>query len=356
MVGNQSKSHIFEGRILEYKNEFMNFFIEVNTNRGQTPTMCKIMGNLLIHKNLTQSQLKELTGLSAGSISANLSALASIGIVKKKRIPGTHSYEYSLNIDLTRNFSSSFRMGLQYLNQATDFLESKKKELEDKFKEDREEFLLFLNIIQEVSNVIHLYTKIYELFFNHTLDYADLDSYITQNTEFDHFDELSPKFIDFEADFIDFFMTTPLFLGKREIFSKTLGYFITRRHLTQSDLRELTGLSAGKISQDINTLLDAGIIEVSKISKTGEITYERKSIIASFFTISRRILDIYLRWKERLEEIDSELREEKDNLKKLNGYKKITKILSMYLKLMPYFEKMSEAVDYILKNSKIASS
>ncbi|MHA1147532.1 MAG: hypothetical protein ACTSR8_04750 [Promethearchaeota archaeon] len=345
------QSHIFEGKILEYKHEFMDFFIEVNTSRGQTPTMCKIMGNLLIHENLTQSQLKELTDLSVGSISTNFSALVSIGIVKKKRIPGTHSYEYSVNIDLTRNFASSFRMGLQYLNQAADFLESKKKELEVRFKEDGEEFPLFLNIMQDVSNVIHLYAKIYEEFINPALDYTDLNSYITQNTEFDHFDELSPKFIDFESDFIDFFMTTPIFLGKREIFSKTLGYFITRRHLTQSDLRELTGLSAGKISQDINTLLDVGTIEISEISKTGEITYERKSIIASFFTISRSILNVYLKWKKRLEEIDSELRKEKKKLEKLNGYNNITKVLRMYLELMPHFEKMSEVVEYILKNS-----
>ncbi|TFG20976.1 MAG: hypothetical protein EU533_05730 [Promethearchaeota archaeon] len=345
------KSHIFEGKILEYKNELMNFFIEVNTSRGQTLTLCKIIGNLLIHGNLTQKQLKKLTNLSTGSISTNFSALASIGVVEKKRILGTHTYEYSINIDLTSSFASSFRMGLQYLNQASNFLESKKRELEDRFESFSEEFQLFSNIMQDFSNVIRLYLKIYEIFINSSLEMSDLNPFINHHTELDHFDKLSAKFIGFESEFLDFFMATPIFLGKREIFSKTLGYFITRRHLTQSDLKELTGLSAGKISQDINRLLDIGVIKVSEISKTGEITYERKSITASFFTISRNILSIYSKWKKRLEEIASELRNGEKELKKLNGYENIVRMLRMYLDLMPHFEKMREAVDYVLNKS-----
>ena len=93
---------------------------------------------------------------------------------------------------------------------------------------------------------------------------------------------LDPDLQKIEDEVIEFLMTSPLFMGEKPIFLTIKSYFITRESLTQKELKKLTGYSSGAISQELNRLVEKGMIEVSKISSSGEKTYQMKSIVISF--------------------------------------------------------------------------
>ena len=71
----------------------------------------------------------------------------------------------------------------------------------------------------------------------------------------------------------------------------------------------------GKISQEINILLELGIIEKVDVSETGQITYQMKSVILAFLQVSFNALSEYIKWKVKLESIKFELEKQKENLK-----------------------------------------
>ncbi|MFX0070183.1 MAG: hypothetical protein ACFFAO_03745, partial [Candidatus Hermodarchaeota archaeon] len=123
--------------------------------------------------------------------------------------------------------------------------------------------------------------------------------------------------------------------------------FITRKTLTQEKLRELTELSAGKVSQEIGTLLELEIIDIINISESGKLTYRMNSITSAFLKISFSILTEYIKWKEKLDQIYSEMTDQKEIIKTHNGYKEILNVVKIFLKAMPIYEKLYYVVKEI---------
>lgn len=346
------KNHIFEGRIRKFEEELIKFSLEIGKQRGQNPIITRILTYLLIHDQLTQKQLKQLTGCSIGSISTHLAAMIGIGIVEKKLIPGTHTNIYSLKIDLGQNISSLMKISMDYINQAREFLKSKKIELNEMFEKKKKKLKPILVRFEELEHVIDLYIH----FFKQILasEEVDFSIEIRNEVELNYLQEFDDDIKVIENEIIEFFTYTPMFFGKSEIFSKTFAYFITRRFLNQKQLRKLTGLSAGKVSQEINTLLELGIIEKVDVSETGKITYQMKSVILAFLRVSYNVLSEYMKWKAKIESINSELEEEKDNLRKLHGYDEILKVVNIFLEILPFYEKIYNVVIEIRKKLEIS--
>ncbi len=93
----QKKSYLFEGKIREYEKRLVDIVKEFGKGKGQTDTFSTVISYLLFHENgLTQNQLRELTGFSAGSISNTLKAFDRALV--KSLIKGTRTYRYSLSI------------------------------------------------------------------------------------------------------------------------------------------------------------------------------------------------------------------------------------------------------------------
>jgi len=339
--------YIFEGRIREFEEELIKFSLEIGKQRGQNPTITKILTYLLIHEQLTQKQLRYLTNCSIGSISTHLAALISIGFVEKKLIPGTHTNIYSLKFDLGQNISSLMKISMDYIDQARKFLKSKKKELNKIFEKKKNKQKLILERFEELEYVIYLYIHLFEQII--ASEELDFNIEIRSEKKLDDLQEFDNDIKKIEKDIIEFFTYTPMFFGKSEIFSKTFAYFITRGILNQKQLRELTGLSAGKISQEINTLLELGIIEITDTSETGQITYQMKSVILAFLQVSFNVLSEYMKWKTKLESINADLDKQKDNLRKLHGYNEIRKVINIYLNIMPFYEKIFNVILEIRK-------
>ena len=93
----QKKSYLFEGKIREYEKRLVDIVKEFGKGKGQTDTFSTVISYLLFHENgLTQQQLRELTGFSAGSISNTLKIFDRALV--KSLIKGTRTYRYSLSI------------------------------------------------------------------------------------------------------------------------------------------------------------------------------------------------------------------------------------------------------------------
>lgn len=346
-------NHIFEDKIREYELQLINFALAIGKRRGQSPIITKLLTYLLIHEQLTQKQLKELTGFSIGSISTHLTAMMSMGFIDKRFIPGTHTNTYFLKIDLGQNLSNLKKMSLSYLNQAREFLKSKREDLNKIIDKKKEGLEIIINRFNEIEVVLQIYAKLVEMLisvddikdFNYDLKYHKYPYY---TTEFD------PEIKIIEDDLVEFFTYTPMFFGKQELFSEVFAYFITRKKLSQKNLRKLTGLSAGKISQEINNLLELGIIRIVEKSEKGKLMYQMDSVSHSFLKISYNILSEYIIWKDKLGKIHSELENNKEKFKKLNGFNEIYCSVNLFLKIIPIYENLFYAIEKI--KNKMESS
>ncbi|TFG03528.1 MAG: MarR family transcriptional regulator [Promethearchaeota archaeon] len=344
-----NNNHIFKGRIREFENELVSISLEIGKRRGQTPIITKILLYLYIHNRLTQKQLKELTGYSIGTISTHLNAMLSMNFIDKKLIPGTHKYTYSLKIDIGYDRPSLVEMSLDYINQAKKFLKKKRIELNEIPQLKADKFRPILKRFDELEQVIEIYVELFRVLSNPN-EKINIKITPSESESLGFISDLDPNMKLIENDIIEFFTHTPMFFGKQEIFSSIFVYFITRKTLTQKKIRKLTGLSAGKVSQEINKFLELGVIEIMDKAESGQLTYQMSSIASSFMEISHNVLSEYIKWKKKVEEIHEEMLEKKEDLINQNGFDEILKLVNLFLNIMPIYEKIYEKVKQIRKS------
>ena len=87
---------IFTPEIKEIENEIVQFLSTSPIFIGQNPLLKKIKAYFATRKNLTQSQLQELTGYSSGAISQALKDLVNTGYIQKSRTSSTGEITYSM--------------------------------------------------------------------------------------------------------------------------------------------------------------------------------------------------------------------------------------------------------------------
>ncbi len=122
------EDHIFEGRIKEFEQIFMEYIMETGIAKGTSPKMQVIMGYLSIHGRLTQKQLRELTDLSAGTISKNLKKIIQFGgLIRKERIEGKNEYNYIM----TTMSELAGRISDIYSNEFVDLITFLREKLEE---------------------------------------------------------------------------------------------------------------------------------------------------------------------------------------------------------------------------------
>ena len=74
--------------------------------------------------------------------------------------------------------------------------------------------------------------------------------------------KFDPEIKKIENEIIKTLLNYTIFSVRGEITSTILFYFITRKNLTQFELQNLTGFSAGKISQELNEFLEFNLIKI----------------------------------------------------------------------------------------------
>ncbi len=114
----------------EIEAQVIDFFIEYGLSRGQSSKIAAISGYLSIYRSLTQQRLHELSKISVGSISTNLNAMLSMGMVEKKLIKGKRKKitSYSLSSPIF-NVERGISLSLEHALNFIEFLKIKEMDL-----------------------------------------------------------------------------------------------------------------------------------------------------------------------------------------------------------------------------------
>jgi DNA-binding transcriptional regulator GbsR (MarR family) len=159
----KSKSYLFEGKIREYEKRLLDFFVRAGNLKGQNSVLATIIGCLLIHKEhgLTQTQIKELTGLSKGAISTNLKIMTDTPILKKQLIKGTREYSYSFGGDFSAIASGTGAYKIETNEIAKQFFQTKTLEL-DRNKE-KNGYKIISQRIEDISQFLEIHRSLINL-------------------------------------------------------------------------------------------------------------------------------------------------------------------------------------------------
>ncbi|MDH5451139.1 MAG: hypothetical protein OEX77_09655 [Candidatus Bathyarchaeota archaeon] len=162
-----------------------------------------------------------------------------------------------------------------------------------------------------------------------------------------------PEIRQIEQEIVEFFAETdPEFSGRHPIIVTVMAYFYIRRNLTQRDLQNLTGFSAGTISKSVRQLVDINMVTKEVIPGTHEHIYKMEELP---FMSAR----IFLRTIKLLEELEEELKKTKDTLdthaeemQNLNGYQRIYTITTQLLRIIPPSQMIVTLIEKELKFTK----
>ena len=347
-----SSSQLFNEKLRKYENKLVEFLLDIAESKHVNPKISTISSYLLIHGELTQKELKELTGFSMGSISTFLSVMTGTGAYKKERIPGTHTYKYSFSGELEDLTTLGLEIALSSFIRFESYFDNKKKELHKLSEQSKEGADHLLQRINELLEVFEIYKVLFPIITqNITEKSIYLEELILTKREQKEPRKLQfdPEVYVLEDDILNQMAASAMFSSRDPMFVKILSYFITRKYLTQKKLKRITGLSAGKISEEVNLLLENGLIEKVDISPKGKITYGAESAGIILLKFSRSIINRMAKWDNELRKKRKELEGNRNHLEKLNGFSRIHKIYDYILDLIIKYKKFIEMVDRILK-------
>ena len=156
----KSKSHIYERKVRVYEKRLIEILVDAGKVKGQSAVFGSIIGYLLLHESLTQTQLKDLTGFSKGAISQSLKILSSVPAIKKEPLEGAREYLYSLGINMNDIASNIGSYKSESNELAIKFLQSKVQEL-DKYK-DKSGYEVLSKRVTEMINFFEYNVKVLE--------------------------------------------------------------------------------------------------------------------------------------------------------------------------------------------------
>ena len=156
--------HIFKGKIKEYEQILIDFVLDSGRAKSVDPNLQLILGYIGIHKKLTQKQLKDLTGLSTGTISKKLRDILTFGVIRKERIPKTNEYLY---ISTPEAYGDVADTTLEDFIKINKYLKKEISELEKLKVKKGAEFLLerIKSLIRTFEIVQNIWSDI-EIIFN----------------------------------------------------------------------------------------------------------------------------------------------------------------------------------------------
>ena len=157
--------------------------------------------------------------------------------------------------------------------------------------------------------------------------------------------DFDPEVYLIEEEILNLLYSTPMFVGRDPTFLRILGLFMTRKYLTQKTLQKITGLSAGKISEEVNGFLQMGLIEKADVSKKGKIIYSVKSAGLMLLKFSKSIINRMVKWEQELEGMQLELDNNKKSLENETGFNRIVELTNYFLGAIKKYKKFFEAMD-----------
>ena len=348
MTEEEVQSHLFDAKLRKYEDKLVEILLDIGQIKRTNPKMSAIACYLLIHEKLTQKELKELTGFSMGTISTYLSVMLGTGNFRKIRIPHSHTFLYSFSGKLEALITIAIEFVLSSLGSIDIYLKKKKKTLEKLIEKSMKGAK---HLSERFEELIDSFEKYKKLFSSEGVSAEEIQQQISpkslkrpkdENEEVKEI-EFDPDVYLVEDDILNQLLASPMFSMRDPMFIRILGLFMTRRYLTQKTLQRITGLSSGKISEEVNQLLENKLIYKASTSEKGKITYGAGSLILLRFT--RYIIN---RMTKKVKELESNkllLEKNKSELEILDGFTQIYKIYDYTLGAISKYSEYIQKID-----------
>jgi hypothetical protein len=123
--------------------------------------MLQISSYLLIHGSLTQKELRELTGLSTGTISTFLSVMIGAGRFQKELIPKTHTFRYSYSGNIDEMTIRGIDIMINSLTSMGVYLKGKKKNLKELEIQNKKGAKHLSQRIDELLDIFEFYKEVF---------------------------------------------------------------------------------------------------------------------------------------------------------------------------------------------------
>ena len=334
-------THILKGQLKEYQEQLVDFFIALGISRGFGEKNFRIAAYIMIHKKLTVKQLHTLTGYSIASISNYLRLLSNSGLLRKKKISRTKSYEYyppSQPVYYVHDLQRVWN-----LSKASIMQEFCRKML---FKADKYPFL------HSRINAFIDYLDIHKEFFSEMkvdiddLKYDFVPPAVPKNLQnFDISTQTTQRAIEKE---ITSFLIETEFFSPFDSLTKLFSYLMMRGKLTQTEAQKLTGLSAGSVSQGLTMLMKLRLATRTSSSGSRQYVFEMKSVVKGILRYSVKVVDDALAWRPVLQQIQDTLDRQYNELHGKNGYMEIYTTTTQFLRILPAYERMKEVIQKYL--------
>lgn len=310
------------------ESDIIKYIVETGKIRGHPEVVLHLLAYIGVFGPVSQQDLvsiskkyyfkKNRRGISSGSISNYLNNyFLANKMVEKLRVQNKPpAYKYRLNFPLNEyitKIQNILHEEVDEINTNIDeiitnideIINNKEKYSSDSISSEIRQFYQrmkeFKSFIIIFGNKIRAYKKGHEI-FKKPIIMREIKTRFYKITDID----------SIEKAFINILSSTFLLGLYSEYYSKILGYFITRKTLTQRKLRRLTGYSLGTISEGLNLLLQLNLITIESIGKKGNISYFMNSIEDAFF----KKMEQYLSQIDQLHPI---LMDIKKNLKKIDN-------------------------------------
>jgi DNA-binding transcriptional regulator GbsR (MarR family) len=141
-------------------------------------------------------------------------------------------------------------------------------------------------------------------------------------------------------------------MGQDPIQVTILSYFIIKRELTQDEIKELTGLSRGTISQEVNELINMKMIKRKRRSNFRKFIYEMNSIEYSFLQTYKVSVQDLIKWDKKLIKMNEKMQLIKNTHFNASKYKSIEKILKLLKNSITFTEEIYKIINKEIESLK----
>ncbi|MFW9976696.1 MAG: hypothetical protein ACFFEJ_01245 [Candidatus Thorarchaeota archaeon] len=248
------EARLLRGKAKKIEQEIVRLYRTIGKMDGLNSKQTEVFAHLKIYDELSQEQLKQLTGFSLSTISVILQSFLQMDIITRRMIPGTHKNVYKMKPELVRITYRPPTQIIEKLEKLDLLLISKQEEL----RESEDKYPIATKFLHRRLNSLRNYVeaqrrsiyrkKRFPYFEENTSEIIPLDEVVVFPFETK---ELESKIVDI----LGYYKSDPI--GNR-----ILSFFITHRSLDQDTLVEKTGFSRSTVSRYLREALKGDYINV----------------------------------------------------------------------------------------------
>ncbi len=371
--------HLFEGQIWEYETKIIDFIIQMGEMAGRTLATSTVRALFYVHETLTQKQTRELAkryleprdlrGYSMGSISniINDLQLGPQPFLAQNLIPGTNEYKYQVTTSIKGLLFQSvplLKVLMLALDEFARMIGSRLEKPNLRGMKGYQQMVHFLNSFQEIVPAYREIIEAIEESIGMLVGKTPVDKKIVQgivarvlNSDNGSVPE-PPEALRFDPEIHElerlahrFFLIRDSLGGNRpKISTLVMVYFYTRADLTQEDLEKLTGLSRGKISEEVRKLVRTKLIKKYKVPGDRARHYRLISIPRALIDFLLAMQSVFFEGERQLLAIRDALVSNKESLALLTGYNRIREVTTDLLKFSEIFANLRRRMVQVANN------